>query len=256
MSVKWANCNLGAKTSIDYGNYYAFGEVCPKSEYEWENWNNPRTLKLSGKNDAATHLFGNGWRMPTKSECEELLKECTWKLVDKNGIKGYEVTGKTGNSIFLPLTGSYGSKDGKNYEARYRTSEAKLDGSGYDDPSTIVMELQKNFSNTEMDSAAGWGGHPIRPVLMNIVGKWIDRCEPPCYYVFEGNGTGTCYDGNEVDRLEWESSENELFLTKTTPLGKIEEEVLEIEWIDADKIKITQKSVGYNGSQTYYRVNE
>ena len=257
LSVKWASSNLGAKTSKDYGVYYAFGEVSPKSEYEWENWDNPKILKLSGKNDAATHQFGSGWRMPTKSECEELLKECTWKLVDKDDIKGYEVTGKNGNSIFLPLTGSPGGKEeGKNYEARYRTSEAELDGAGYEDPSTIVMKLQLKFSESKMDYAGGWKGHPIRPVLMKIVGKWIDRCEPPCYYVFEGNGTGTCYDGSEVDRIKWKSSENKLFLTKTTPAGIIEEEELDIEWIDANEIKITKNRVGYDGSQTYYRINQ
>ena len=193
LNVKWASFNLGASSSEDYGAYFAFGEVNAKSEYTMENWNNPWTLQLSGDNDAATHQLGSTWRMPTKEDCEELLRECTWELEDRGNIKGYKITGKTGNSIFLPLTGSYGSKEGKNYEARYRTSEAELDGAGYSDPSTIVMELQKDFSDTEMDHAAGWGGHPIRPVEIDLVGKWVRedcQCEPLCYYKFEADSTG------------------------------------------------------------------
>ena len=193
LNVKWANCNLGASSPEDYGAYFAFGEVNAKSAYTSENWNNPWTLQLSGDNDAATHQLGSTWRMPTKEDCEELLRECTWELEDRGNIKGYKITGKTGNSIFLPLTGSYGSNEGKNYEARYRTSEAELDGSGYSDPSTIVMELQKDFSDTEMDHAAGWGGHPIRPVEIDLVGKWIRedcQCNPSCHYKFEADSTG------------------------------------------------------------------
>lgn len=257
LSISWATCNLGAEKPEEYGNYFAFGEIEAKSSYSWENWNNPKTLNLSGEQDAATQQLGSGWRMPTKKECEELLQECSWKLIAIEGVKGYEVTGKNGNSIFLPLTGSYTSKE-ENYEARYRTSEAKLDGSGYDDPATIVMELQQDFTDTEMDSAGGWVGHPIRPVLLNIVGKWEDLCKPACYYVFEANGTGLCYDGYEVDRIKWEwtSSENELFITKTTPLGRVEEEEIEVKWINDDKIEITQKQTGYDGSQVYYRAKE
>ena len=89
-------------------------------------------------------------------------------------------------------------------------------------------------------------------------GKWEDLCKPACYYVFEANGTGLCYDGYEVDRIKWEwtSSENELFITKTTPLGRVEEEEIEVKWINDDKIEITQKQTGYDGSQVYYRAKE
>lgn len=255
LSVKWASCNLGAEKPEAYGDYFAFGEIEPKSAYGEENWTNPGVLQLSGENDAATRRLGRGWRMPSKKECEELLTECSWELITIEGVKGYQVTGKNGNSIFLPLTGSFYSKE-DNYEARYRTSEAYLDdGDSYDDPSTIVMELQQKFSNTEMDSAAGWGGHPIRPVLSNIVGKWIDDCEPACYYMFEANGTGLCYDGYEVDRIEWSSLGDNLYLTRITPLGQIEENELNIKWIDVDKIEITRIQTGYDGSKIYYKVD-
>lgn len=38
LSVKWATCNVGASAPEDDGNYYAWGEVNTKSEYEWYNY--------------------------------------------------------------------------------------------------------------------------------------------------------------------------------------------------------------------------
>ena len=49
--------------------------------------------------------WGSPWRMPTKKEFEELLKNCDRKWTTLNGVNGYRVTGKNGNSIFLPAAG-------------------------------------------------------------------------------------------------------------------------------------------------------
>ncbi|MCD8292128.1 MAG: serine/threonine protein kinase, partial [Prevotella sp.] len=37
LSVKWATCNVGASSPTGYGNYYAWGETSPKSEYTKKN---------------------------------------------------------------------------------------------------------------------------------------------------------------------------------------------------------------------------
>ena len=58
--------------------------------------------------DAAQTNWGGDWRMPTADEYEELLNpaNCTWEWTAQDGVNGYKVTGKkTGNSIFLPITG-------------------------------------------------------------------------------------------------------------------------------------------------------
>lgn len=57
--------------------------------------------------DAATVNLGNGWRLPTKVEYEELLNNCTWTYGQVEGVDGYFVVGKNGNSIFLPKKGEY-----------------------------------------------------------------------------------------------------------------------------------------------------
>lgn len=80
LSVKWATCNVGAKTPGDYGAYYTYEE----SLYIY---------------------WGGTWRTPTRLEFEELVHECTWTWTYQNGNRGYRVTGPNGNSIFLPAAG-------------------------------------------------------------------------------------------------------------------------------------------------------
>ena len=116
LSVKWATCNVGASKPEDYGNYYAWGETMTKSSYTEDNSKTygrfMRDINGNSIHDAARANWGGNWRMPTKTEMQELIDKCKWKWVTVNGVKGYKVTSKTnGNSIFLPslhYAGSYG----------------------------------------------------------------------------------------------------------------------------------------------------
>lgn len=123
LSVKWGNMNVGAESPEDYGDYFAWGEVTPKSYYSWRNYkwgtgsstltkyrgcrveDDPSGLELS--DDAANYNCGaSWWRMPTAGEWNELWDECTWTWTTKNGVYGKKVTSrKNGNSIFLPAAG-------------------------------------------------------------------------------------------------------------------------------------------------------
>lgn len=122
LSVKWANMNVGASKDSGFGTYYAWGETKPKSYYSWNTyiWSKgdsqflikyslaDRKIQLVPSDDAASANWGEGWRMPTVDEYEELIdpEKCKWEWITKNGVNGYKVTGKkTGNSIFLPITG-------------------------------------------------------------------------------------------------------------------------------------------------------
>ena len=117
--TKWATCNVGADSPEEYGDYYAWGETTTKSTYEESNcptyglsisqllsqgyidgeWN------LTPQYDAAKANWGGAWRMPTKTELEELINNCTWTWITQNGVKGYSVQGPSGASIFLPAAG-------------------------------------------------------------------------------------------------------------------------------------------------------
>lgn len=125
LTVKWASCNIGASKPWEYGNYYAWGETEPKTTYEKETyqfWNNGEYINIGNeisntKYDVAHVKWGGKWRMPTAGELMDLITNCTWENVTMNGINGYRVTGRNGNSIFLPAcdigyegrTGSYRS---------------------------------------------------------------------------------------------------------------------------------------------------
>ena len=144
LSVKWANCNVGANAPGEYGDYFAWGETEPyyteghsqddpcenwksgKSSYDWPSykWCNGskdtqtkyctssdfgtvdnRTV-LEASDDAAAVNWGGSWRMPTIDELNELRYQCAWTWTTTlNGVDGYKVVGINGNSIFLPTAG-------------------------------------------------------------------------------------------------------------------------------------------------------
>ena len=126
LTVKWATCNVGATKPEEYGDYFAWGETQPKSNYDWSTYkwcngsydtqtkyntnssygtvDNKTTLDLS--DDAARANWGGSWRMPTDAELTELREQCTWTWTTLNGVNGYKVISKkNGKSIFLPVAG-------------------------------------------------------------------------------------------------------------------------------------------------------
>ena len=112
LSVKWATCNVGANTPLDYGDYYAWGETSCKDVYSAESYTHeemlPYNIGGNKKYDVAADDWGGRWRMPSSAEWEELIENCTWTWTTQNGVNGYRVTSKiNGNSIFLPAAGSY-----------------------------------------------------------------------------------------------------------------------------------------------------
>lgn len=129
----WASCNLGAEKPEEFGDYYAWGETKPKNSYSFNNYtyydaNTTQYIDI-GKDisgteyDAATVNLGSDWRMPTKQEMEELINNCTWEWIQIGNINGYKITGKNGNSIFLPAAGNNYSD--KNFKLLYYTSTCK-----------------------------------------------------------------------------------------------------------------------------------
>ena len=111
-------CNIGAKNPEDFGNFYQWGDVATKESYDWDtykygtdrtnlekyNVKDGKTV-LDPEDDAAIVNLGEGWRMPTPVEIKELVDNCTWEWTTVNNVKGYKVTAKNGNSIFLPAAG-------------------------------------------------------------------------------------------------------------------------------------------------------
>ena len=64
----------------------------------------------SPEDDAVTQNWGSKWRMPTDEECKELTTKCKWRMTPDycgTSVRGFIITGKNGNSIFLPIAGVY-----------------------------------------------------------------------------------------------------------------------------------------------------
>ena len=118
LSVKWANCNIGANSPEEYGNYFAWGDIETKSDFYENNCitygkDSGQLISygfvdrniLKPRYDAAAMNWENNWRLPTQKEMQELVDNCTWTWITQNGVYGCLVTGTNGNSIFLPATG-------------------------------------------------------------------------------------------------------------------------------------------------------
>lgn len=124
LSVKWASYNVGASNPWEYGNFYAYGEIEPKTEYTLENYqwyydNDGEDhdqweeyLKLgatfTGTNYDVAHVkWGDQWRVPTRDEWTELINNCDFEWTGMNGVTGAKITSRiNGNSIFLPAAGN------------------------------------------------------------------------------------------------------------------------------------------------------
>lgn len=109
----WADCNMGAGTSAEYGDFYSWGEVATKNDYTRASYQYYKkgSYQSIGENicateyDAAYVNWGGKWRLPTQVEVSELMNQCSWKAKTINSVYGYEVTGPNGNAIFMPCSG-------------------------------------------------------------------------------------------------------------------------------------------------------
>ena len=112
--TKWCCCNVGASTPEGYGGYYAWGETSEKSVYNMATyayynsntgWVNIGSDIAGTQYDAATANMGAPWRMPSLTQQQELISNCSSQWMQQNGVNGTLVTGPNGGQIFLPAAG-------------------------------------------------------------------------------------------------------------------------------------------------------
>ncbi len=124
LSVKWATCNVEASSPSEYGGFFVYAR-----ERAYAGWS-------------------GSWRMPTKAEFQELIDKCTWTWTAQGGHKGYQVTGKSGNSIFLPAAGQHDglSLDDAGEVGYYWSSTLNHDQSRY----TFILYFKSYGSYVDM----------------------------------------------------------------------------------------------------------
>ena len=205
----WATCNVGAENSEDYGDYFAWGETQPKDTYNWSTYqycmgsSNTLTKYCSNssngyneytdnlttllpEDDAATVNWGNGWRMPTKEEFEELYNNTTVTWTTQNGVNGRLFTASNGSSLFLPAAGyrSSSSLCSAGSYGYYRSSSLNTDNPG---SAWYFGFLSGSY---DMYSYYRYLGQSVRPVrLGQNIAFVIATCSPAEGGAVSGGGT-------------------------------------------------------------------
>ncbi len=119
--ILWAKYNVGATSPEEYGGYYAWGETEEKDSYTWENYKYGEKIwrtdtwiwsitgipdNISSTSYDVAHVkWGDGARMPTQKEIEELYETCKFEINYINDIRGCKITGPNSNYIFVPFAG-------------------------------------------------------------------------------------------------------------------------------------------------------
>lgn len=206
LSVKWASWNIGASAPEESGAFFAWGETFPKWEYSWTsyqysdgNYNGltkyctsstygsggftDNKTVLESIDDAATQIWGGGWRMPTRSEMDELLKNCTWTAYSINGIEGFKISsnkeGFEDKWIFLPKVGTRGEL--RSYSSYFRLAglywSSALNTYSVNTAINIVIEQSINSSFYRVSgilSGGGFSEHSYRYLggsIRAVIGK-------------------------------------------------------------------------------------
>ena len=201
--TKWATCNVGANSPEEYGDFFAWGETKPKDTYLDYNYTyHGNTTVLPKNSDVASVRWGNGWRIPTKNEFEELRCKCTWTMTIMKGKKGYKVTGSNGCYIFIPAAGyytwrdvgfplsdgsTYDGYDGEGSIGRYWSSS--IDENDTEQASYLLFNFDYDPKFLSIDNIGRYYGHSIRPVCKGLNGSSED-----------GYGSNQQY---EKDDLSW-----------------------------------------------------
>jgi hypothetical protein len=158
LSVLWANMNIGASSESDYGFLYGYGDTSGKMTSENED-DYPQHDIVNTEFDIAKANWGNGWRMPTSEELEELANQCKWEKKSIAGVWGAEVTGPNGNSIFLPLSGV------RMGEKLYRVGQIGMYWSGTTTNLDSHVELIYFGEDASLNGGAiAANGHSVRAV--------------------------------------------------------------------------------------------
>lgn len=168
LSVKWADRNIGALSSSDYGDYFAWGETETKDEYTKSNSvtygvEDMDDIAGNAEYDAATANWGNKWRMPTEDEIEELSDKCSWVWTSRNGYNGYLVTGPNANSIFLSAAGYRG----ETWLAHGGSRGYYMSSTPYDDTYAFHLDFDSRSHNVYAgldDGIYRYYGRSVRPV--------------------------------------------------------------------------------------------
>ena len=168
LSVKWASYNYGAASITDSGGYYMWGD--PAGTGVAMYYSAPDVNNISGTQyDIVRRNWGGNWRIPTRSEINELYSKCTLSSATVNGNIMVKIIGPNGNVIYLPLTGySYPASGSIGTTKVTDTDNAyMMSGESYKDSYgrfAYIFYFSPSGTKTSVSYNADYMKFPIRPV--------------------------------------------------------------------------------------------
>lgn len=111
--IKWAKCDLGRTSPEIYGYEYAWGETWTKWSKDYYYFTDivkgqytkydsrDKRYFLEKEDDAAYLRLGEGWRIPTWNEMQELIDNCTVTESTLNGRRGAMLISKINNNYIF-----------------------------------------------------------------------------------------------------------------------------------------------------------
>lgn len=108
----WCSHNVGATNPEDFGLYFAWGKTAGYpygTSHSFFNESLDTTASLAYSQDAAYQNTNGKYRMPSRSDYEELISETDRASATINGVPGFKFMNKTNNNIFIfiPKAGYY-----------------------------------------------------------------------------------------------------------------------------------------------------
>ena len=112
-NIKWAKCDLGASSPEKYGDYYSWGETWTKGTGQYYYFTDivkgqftkydsrDKRFFLEKEDDVAYLRLGEGWRIPTWNEMQELIDNCTVTESTLNGRLGVMFISKINNNYIF-----------------------------------------------------------------------------------------------------------------------------------------------------------
>ena len=182
LSVKWAAWNVGANTPEEYGGLYAWGETLEKTEYNIDSYTHVvREYYGTGENDwylsptfigeeisgteydVAHVLWGDGARLPTLDEIQELVNKCTFKKGSFKGTEGVYVIGPNNNNVFFPCFRE--GDDSRWYDYYWSGTYCEVgDIWGYPDSAHSLALDQRDGITIDRHGGCRFEGLRVRPV--------------------------------------------------------------------------------------------
>lgn len=179
--VLWAKCNLGAESENVAGDFYAWGEVKPKTSYTSDNYlcDDYYPVNLDLAHDAAAVNYGKGWRIPSDNELVELKEEAIWKY--DTGKKGYYIYSKQ-NINGTEYTDLQMDAEGKlwHYDTGYNQSKTEMTDAAV---ITMVNNLSPTTNSEYLFLVAGG----------DMVGSIIEQDGSKGAYWTSGRGNNELY---------------------------------------------------------------